>query len=147
VDIGDECLNTIFLLRQLRRGEQDPNIEFNVFVSKFLKIGLDEQTIGSHVLEPFPRPQIPAFVAVSFQRDLAVLQRVPGPPAHPKGFTSCSFEMRVHRYKDEKPRLRTDHPVETARLQFHQELLRSIAGEAKIEHSLLAFEQIREDLR
>jgi hypothetical protein len=38
-------------------------------------------------------------------------------------------------------------PVETARPQFRQELLRSIAGKAKIEHSLLASWQIREGLR
>src|SRR5256885_13159515 len=83
-DIMDESRDAVFLLAEIHRREQDLDVELNVFVSKFLKIWLDEQTIRSHMLEPFQYPQAQAFVAVSLQHDLAVLQRIPRPPAHPK---------------------------------------------------------------
>ena len=54
--IRDESYDAIFLLGELYGREQDPDIEFQVFVSNPLKIRLDELTIGCHVLEPFPHP-------------------------------------------------------------------------------------------
>ena len=100
-DVRDESRDAVFLLRQVHRGEQDPNIELNVFVCRLVKIRLDEQTIGSHVLEPFPHPRAHAIVAGSLQCDMAVLQRISRSQARPNGFTRCSLGMFGHRHKNE----------------------------------------------
>ncbi len=115
-DIRDQSRDAIFFLRQVHRSEHDPYIEFQVFVSNLSKVRLDEQSIGRHVFEPFPHPKAQALVAGSSQRDVAVFQRISRSEAHPNGFTSCSLGMSGHRRKNEKPRLRADHAVETAGL-------------------------------
>ncbi len=102
----------IFLLAEIDGREQDPNIEFDIVMCNSLKIRLDEQTIGYHVLEPFTHPEAQAFGGGPLQHDLAVLQRISRPPAHPKGITGCSFGMSGRRQENEEPRLFTDHAVE-----------------------------------
>src|SRR5271156_859658 len=106
--------------------------------------GLDHQTIGGCVLEPFPQPQARPFVAGALEHDLAILERIERRVGRPILLASCSRGAPGKRHENEKPRPRTDQLIKQACLQFTQELLRSIAAETEIENPLLAVEQIRE---
>ena len=57
-------------------------------MAEFVPKGLDEPTIGGHILGPFPQPQAKSFVARPFEDDLVVLNRIARRMPRPAGFAS-----------------------------------------------------------